>query len=213
MSVVTKRSSIPVAILAITLLTAIPPAQCEKLSTLKPDSVHRRQTVLHTGSGSIRWYESDEMWSYQLWVRVPCMRGENSERVCLCVNITHFFFWGNPQWLSALKEGLPQTAALNSALLGHHLQSGDRGRVSAPVQMWQQREFLGLMSFLLPIQCTAWVGCECVCMCLDRQTGRDDELQGVSWPREESNYLNRKFKRNDEAKYTEMLINLIITFI
>lgn len=50
MSVMTKRSSIPVAILAITLLTA----QCEKLSTLKPDSVHRQQTVLHTSSGSIR---------------------------------------------------------------------------------------------------------------------------------------------------------------
>lgn len=54
MSVVTKWSSIPGAILTITLLTAIPPAQCEKLRTLKPDSIHRRQTVLHTSSGSIR---------------------------------------------------------------------------------------------------------------------------------------------------------------
>lgn len=54
MSVVTKRPSIPVATPAITLLTVTLPAQCEKLSTLKPDSVHRRQTVLHTSSGSIR---------------------------------------------------------------------------------------------------------------------------------------------------------------
>lgn len=51
MSVVTKRSSIPVAILAITLLTASLPAECEKLSTLKPDRVYRRQTVSHTSSG------------------------------------------------------------------------------------------------------------------------------------------------------------------
>lgn len=54
MSVVTKRSSNPVATLAITLLTATLPAQCEKLSTLKPDRVHGRQTVLHSSSGSIR---------------------------------------------------------------------------------------------------------------------------------------------------------------
>lgn len=54
MSVVTKRLSIPVATLAITLLTATLPAQCEKLSTLKPESVHGWQAVLHTSSGSIR---------------------------------------------------------------------------------------------------------------------------------------------------------------
>lgn len=53
MSVVTKQSPIPVAILAITLLTATLPAQCEKLSTLKLDTVHRWQTVLQSSSGSI----------------------------------------------------------------------------------------------------------------------------------------------------------------
>lgn len=52
MPVVTKWSSLPVAILAIALLTATPPAQCDKLGALKPDRVHRRQTVLHTSSGS-----------------------------------------------------------------------------------------------------------------------------------------------------------------
>lgn len=54
MSVVTERSSNPVATLAITLLTASLPAQCEKFTTLKPDSEHRRQTLLHTRSGRIR---------------------------------------------------------------------------------------------------------------------------------------------------------------
>lgn len=54
MSVVTKRSSNPVATLAITLLTATLPAQCEKLSTLTPDLVQGRQTVLHRSSGDTR---------------------------------------------------------------------------------------------------------------------------------------------------------------
>lgn len=61
MSVVTKRSSNPVAILAITLLTATLPAQCGKLTTLKPDSKQRQHTVLHPRSGRIRWYQSDEI--------------------------------------------------------------------------------------------------------------------------------------------------------
>lgn len=56
MPVATKQSSLPVAILAITLLKATLAAQCEKLSTLKPDNVHRRQTVLHSSSRCIRPY-------------------------------------------------------------------------------------------------------------------------------------------------------------
>lgn len=72
MSVVTKRSSIPVAILAITLLTASLPAECEKLSTLKLDRVYRRQTVSHTSSGNCDIkvmkcvYNSYELLSYSM---------------------------------------------------------------------------------------------------------------------------------------------------
>lgn len=124
-----------------------------------------------------------------------------------------FHFSGNPRWLSAPKEGLPKPLALNSALLGHHLQSGDRGRVSLP-QMWQQWEFLGLrdvISASYAVCCMGW-SCMCVYVCLDRQTGCDGELRGGgSQPREESKLPN-KFKRNDGANSVNTWINLLITF-
>lgn len=167
MSVVTKRSSIPVATLAITLLSATLPAQCEKLSTLKPDSVHRRQTVLHTSSGSIRWYQSDEMWLYQLSVSVQycvCMYGENSESVCVCGRALRIsFFRGTPDD-SGPGRGLtpnhspwtpPSWDTTYSQVTGgvflHRHRCDNSGNFS---------DFM--MSFLLPMQCAAWVVCACM---------------------------------------------------
>ena len=128
MSVVTKWS-IPVATLAITLLTVYLPAQCEKLSTLKQDSVHRRQTVLHTSLGSIRWYQSDEMWLCRSVLYVHRGKGKS------CASITHLVFQGTPVDSAPWKRAYPKQRALNSALLWHHLQSGDRRRVFAPGKM------------------------------------------------------------------------------
>lgn len=177
MSVVTKQSSIPVATRAITLLTATLPAQCEKLSTPKPDSVHRRQTVLHTSSGSIRWYQSDK-WLYQLWLTANCsMWMEKTVRVCAH---QHVIFRGTPDDSAPWNRAYPEPLALNSALLGHHLQSGDRGCVSAPPQMWQQWEFLGLCDVISASYAVCRMGWlyMCVYVCLERQTGCDDKLQG-----------------------------------
>lgn len=166
MSVVTKRSSNPVATLAITLLTATLPAQCEKLSTLKPDSVHGRQTVLHTRSGSIRCYQSDEMWSYQLWVSVQyCMRTQKTERVCasVCEHDALHFFWGTPDDSAPWKRAYPKLLNLNAALLGHRLQSGDRGRHRCD-NRGNFSDFM--MSFLLPMKCAAWAASTCVYVCI-----------------------------------------------
>lgn len=77
MSVVTKHSSILVAILAITYLTAFLPAQCEKPSTLKPDSVHRQCYI--RAQVLLGPYRSDEM-----WVRSRCAIDE-AARVLRCL--------------------------------------------------------------------------------------------------------------------------------
>lgn len=160
--IATQQSSIPVAILAITLLTATPAAQCEKLSTLKLDRVHRRQTVLHSSSGSIRWYQSDET---TYW-RKHGMRGK---AVSVSVSITQVIFRGTPGDSAPWKRAYPKPLALNPALLGHHLQSGDRGRVSAPLPMWQRWEFLG-PCYVISASFAAWAGC--VCVCVFRYTNR-----------------------------------------
>lgn len=72
------------------------------------------------------------MWSYQLCVSgsVLC-DGENSESV----NVAHVIFWGTPDDSAPWKRAYPKPLAHNAALLGHRLQSGDRGRVAALSQM------------------------------------------------------------------------------
>lgn len=174
MSAVTKQSSIPVATLAITLLTATLPAQCEELSTLKPDSVHVwRQTVLHTSSGSFRWYQSDEMWLYQLRVSVQfCyVYGGNSESVF--ASITYFIFWGTPSWLSTLRKGLPQTAGPKLRPPGTPLTVRWPGAYCVTTA--------GISRTSCHF-CSAPLGL-IMHVCLDRQTGCDDErrIKGKWW--------------------------------
>lgn len=125
-----------------------------------------------------------------------CM--EKTVRVC-----AHQHFRGTPDDSAPWKRAYPEPLALNSALLGHHLQSGDRGRVSAP----PLREFLGLcdvISASYAVHRMGWLSM-CVYVCLERQTGCDDKLQGGggSRPREESKLIN-VLKRNHGANSLNM---------
>lgn len=190
MSVVTKWS-IPVATLAITLLTVYLPAQCEKLSTLKQDSVHRRQTVLHTSLGSIRWYQSDEMWLCRSVLYVHRGKGKS------CASITHLVFQGTPVDSAPWKRAYPKQLALNSALLWHHLQSGDRRRVFAPGKMttagisrtsWCHFCFLCSVTHGFLVQ-----------VCKDKQTGCEDELQGRFHGHENNQTTTKLQVQDDEA--------------
>lgn len=97
-----------------------------------------------------------------------------------CVRTSMSFFRGTPDDSAPWNRAYPEPLTLNSALLGHHLQSGDRGRVSAPPQMWQQWEFLGLCDVISASYAVCRMGwlCTCVYVCLERQTGCDDKLQG-----------------------------------
>lgn len=201
MSVVTKRSSKPVAALAITLLTAILPAQCEKLSTVLSMCTIGFQTVLHTSSGSIRWYQSDDTWLHQLWVNSQCcLCREKSVKVRL--RITHFVYRGTPRWLSAQREGLPQTAQPKRRPPGTLLTVRWPGACSCAVTdvtaagisrtSWCHFCFLWSAQHALIV---------CVYVCLGRQTGCDRELQGVSWPREESTWP--QVKKNNGANSTK----------
>lgn len=130
MSAVTKQSSIPVALRAITLLTASPAAQCEKLSILKSDSVHRQQTVLQSSLASIRRYQGDVMRLYELRASVQL-----TARCASVTIIAHFIFKGTPDDSAPQMRAYPEPLTPNSALLGHRLLSSDRGRVSTTLQM------------------------------------------------------------------------------
>lgn len=196
MSVVTKRSSKPVAALAITLLTATLPARCEKLSTLLSVCTIWFQTVLHTSSGSIRWYQSDDMWLHQLWVNIQhCTCRETSVKVRPCV--THFVYRGTPRWLSAQREGLPQTAQPKRRPPGTLLTVRWPGACSCAVTDVTAAG----------ISRTSWCHfCVYVCMCLGIQTGCDREQQGVSWRREESTWP--QVQENDGANRMNKVIKL-----
>lgn len=168
MSVVTKRLSNPVATLAITLLTATLPAQCEKLSTLKPDRVHGWQTVLHTSSGSLRWYQSDEMWRYQQWVRVSTACAWRQHRECTYVSKHYaFHFSGNPPMTQRLGRGLTPNRSPKTPPSWDTTYSQVTGGVFLRRHSVNFSDFV--MSFLLPMKCAAWVHCACVCVCIDKQ--------------------------------------------
>lgn len=116
------------AILAIALLTATLAAQCEKLSTLKLDTMHTDgRNLLGSSFGYIRLDQSDDMWLSHLWVRVWCRRGA---AVRVNTSIALFIFFGGEPPMSQLdwKRAYPKPLTLNPAPPGHHLQSGDRGR-------------------------------------------------------------------------------------
>lgn len=72
------------------------------------------------------------MWSYQLCASgsVLC-DGENGESV----SAVHVIFRGTPDDSAPWKRAYPKPLALNAALLGHRLESGDRGRVATLSQM------------------------------------------------------------------------------
>lgn len=124
------------------------------------------------------------------------MRGE---AVSVCEHYASHFS-GNPDDSAPWKRAYPKPLALNPALLGHHLQSGDRGRVSAPLQMWQRWEFLG-PCYVITASFAAWPGCMCVCLGI--QTGCDDELYG-GFIAEKGIKPNRKFYRNDGENSTKI---------
>lgn len=126
--------------------------------------------------------------------------GMREETVSVSASITQVIFWGTPDDSAPWKRAYPKPLALNPALLGHHLQSGDRGRVSAPLQMWQRWEFLG-PCYVISASFAAWAGRMCVCLGI--QTGCDDELYG-GFIAEKGIKPNHKFYRNDEENSTKI---------
>lgn len=118
--------------LAITLLPATLPAQCEKLSTLKPDSVHRQSYIpAQVLSNDTKVMKCGYTSSLALFVY-----GANSASVCACVLALRIkFFGGTPDDSAAWTRAYPKPLHPSSALVEHPLQSGDRGRVSVPAQM------------------------------------------------------------------------------
>lgn len=131
MCVATKQST-PVATLAICLLTATPAAECEKLSLVKQDRERRHQTVVLDSSSGF----------------ITSTSPPTGQSVRFRTMITLLIFWGNPfpfhpaDDSTIWKRASPKAAAAKLRLpSGRHLQSGDRGRLSASPLMRERWEF------------------------------------------------------------------------
>lgn len=196
MSVVSKWS-IPVATLAITLLTVYPPAQCEKLSPLKQDSVHRRQTVLHTSLGSIRWYQSDEMWLCRSVLYV--YEGRASAVWALLI-----LFPREPPLTRRPERGLTLNRSPWTPPSCDTIYSQVTGGVFLHRVRWQLREFLGLRDVISASYAVWRMGFLYKCVKTDKQDVRTS-CRGVHG--HENNQTTTKLQVQDDEATSVIMLN------